>query len=81
MRRTSTASTCLVSAGQWRTRSVGTTTNEASAHRTPATSALRSAMLAGGSTSVSMPTSTGSTTRYDYDNIQIIKTRTRSTEC
>ncbi|XP_062266409.1 uncharacterized protein LOC133972839 isoform X2 [Platichthys flesus] len=62
-RRTSTASTCLVSVGRRRTRSGGTTTSRVSARRTRATSAPRSVTRAGGSANVSTPTSTESTTR------------------
>lgn len=66
MKRTSIASMFQVSVGQWRIPSAGTMTNMGSAHLTQATSVLRSAMQAGGSTSVSMPTLMEFTTRYAW---------------
>jgi len=62
-RPTLTACTWMGSVGRWRIPLPGTTTRGASARPTRGTSALRSPMGAGGTTSASSPTSTGCTTR------------------
>lgn len=70
-RSISTVSTSQASAARCRTLSAGTTTSRASAPPTVATSALRSPTAAGGTTSVSTPTWTASTTEWVHAQISL----------